>query len=442
MKITCNGKVVECGANGTVILCPDSIGCSIFGNGDFYDLGFSHSDIRDSDILIEAGDAKIVIESPKTAQDRKVKQFQEEHKVSESAARHFLTKTRWHYGLATTNLKMQREDNALRAKGIEPKPCGEIPLGGPPMYCNLEPSDKVPDLFSSTIRPMFPALMSKPILEKDVADFDQFMPKTAEFQALDRINRTRQEHPIQSTVRQIGVGIVGPGKDVPPEVIVQMTTKMADALVPKEIDYCKCSYPTYDHVSQTSGTCGECGKLVCQAGMETPMIVQGTYTELNPVYAASLRMIEACLCPEALKLYHEGRLCVSNADTLCKWPHEEQMKRLEAALTQEPAVFVPRNVTSKPWRSISEFMNPCADIKSRGLNWACACQDGMVGPMHCREHGTHPSYGQLHPDALRILRGESNGHYCWNYPVHSSQWWEVKPGFEEPRVMVGGKSSA
>jgi hypothetical protein len=166
MRITCNGKSV-CVGDDRIVICPDAIGCSIIQGNDLYDLGFSHHDIQNSDVILEVGQVQVVIESQKTSQERKVNQLKNDVGTTETAARLFLIKNNWHYGAAKLTLEREKAGRGF------PKPCGEIPLPGPSESCNLKPMG--------------------------AADFQgvltNLMPKTAEFQAVDRMKAWMEKGP-------------------------------------------------------------------------------------------------------------------------------------------------------------------------------------------------------------------------------------------------------
>lgn len=315
--------VIQCGnftsqytEDAKIILCPDSIGCSTLNNGDFYDAGFTHEMLRRHDVIITIGTAKIVIESQLTKETRLLNQFQAEFKVSESAARYFLTKEKWNYGMAALNLKFRRKEGCI------PKPCGEILLGGPAEVCNL--TEVLPS--EETLKLIFDAKR-----------------------------------------RHIGVGIQSLD-----EVIMVQT--------------------------------------------ESGFIRPEAY--------------------EQLKAWVNSPLPPDKANFIQVSGNKEAKPSDEV-----PDLFaqaMPKTAAFQELDRLNRVPNPCADIPIPKLNWDCIC--GNIGKRSCRVHN-NPYYGELHPDAIRILKGESTGHFCWNFPILSSTWWEVKPGWPEPKEMIGGKTS-
>lgn len=131
MKLVCNNKTVELVDNTVVVIC-EPLGTSTFGNGDLYDLGFTVVDLESDNLVIQVGNANLVIECKKMKQERLIRQFMDEMMVSETGARIILRNCDWHYGRAKMHINMMRHERG------QLKPCGEIPLNNP-QSCNLQP---------------------------------------------------------------------------------------------------------------------------------------------------------------------------------------------------------------------------------------------------------------------------------------------------------------
>lgn len=129
MKLTCNGKTILATPD-TLVVCHSNFICSTVGGNDLCDLGFTFNDIRDHDFTVEVGNTKVIFECEKNHRAKLVARIVTEQKVTEGAARYFLQKHGWHFGMAVTEIRMHRNSKS------EPKFCGEIPLGEPGI-CNL-----------------------------------------------------------------------------------------------------------------------------------------------------------------------------------------------------------------------------------------------------------------------------------------------------------------
>lgn len=126
IRITCNGKTVEVLGTFEIKIDPKSIGTTIIGGNDLYDLGFTHADIHNNDVVFEIEAGKIVLQSESTTQKRLVTALATECKVPESVARRILERANWHYGNAVFWFKAERSSGP-----------GEIVLSDSHGICNL-----------------------------------------------------------------------------------------------------------------------------------------------------------------------------------------------------------------------------------------------------------------------------------------------------------------
>lgn len=175
MKLTCNGKTVNYGDNTILTILPSNGMVYGFVNGnDLFDLGFSHTDLTNHNLIVEENGSTIVFICQKENQERLVRDFMHEMKVSENAATFMLRKHKFNYGMAKLYLDIQRTEKP------NSKPCGEIVLPGPSEECNLKPA-KAED-FLGVLRSLFPVKPVEPMFAKDMASFDKLMPKSPECQ--------------------------------------------------------------------------------------------------------------------------------------------------------------------------------------------------------------------------------------------------------------------
>lgn len=332
MRITCNGKTVECGANGTIDVLPYATVSAFFGGNDLYDLGFTHDDLNNHNLIVEENGCKVVFICKKQNEERLERQFMHEFRVSEATAKFMLRKHDYNYGMARIYLQHQKNSPP------NPKPCGEIPLGTTEV-CNIstvfpdeEALKKIMDQ-KATMNALFPWTRTTPEdvtekfegvltedikekLAKNVESFEQAYPQTAQYQEMDRI-RGKGE-PIQRAESKVKIG------GTLSVDVVRPTSKMLEVFA-----------QVY--------------------GPQDPRVPHGYYRIMK---GWTIR---------------EGDQYLSSSGSF------QSVGSLAGMKVGSGDVLVIRKMNPN-----MEIENPCADVPDRGLNMECVC--GEIGKAHCRLH--------------------------------------------------------